>query len=176
MSVSWGIIWVVLLVHVLWSIYNLIIFFSCMKAMTFYLKYCSYSNKLLLPTWSNLIHESKAWGKYSFYLFICYLLIDTFIQQELIKISKVTVMIFRMLHKISFSNNCCSSNIPSSNNPEKNSILSTLYFLSSTTIYNIDTNNTCFLQISILEWFLKDHVTLKTGVMIAENTPSTSQE
>ncbi len=23
-----------------------------------------------------------------------------------------------------------------------------------------------FLQISILEWFLKDHVTLKTGVMI----------
>ncbi len=25
-------------------------------------------------------------------------------------------------------------------------------------------------QISILEWFLKDHVTLKTGVMVAENS------
>ncbi len=36
-------------------------------------------------------------------------------------------------------------------------------------VFNIDNNNNkCFFQhqISILEWFLKDHVTLKTGVMM----------
>ncbi len=31
-------------------------------------------------------------------------------------------------------------------------------------------------QISILEWFLKDHVTLKTGVMTAKNVALPSQE
>ncbi len=31
-------------------------------------------------------------------------------------------------------------------------------------------------QISILEWFLKDHVTLKTGVMTAENSVLSSPE
>ncbi len=38
---------------------------------------------------------------------------------------------------------------------------------SSITVLNIE-NNIFFLeqQISILEWFLKDHVTLKTGVMM----------
>ncbi len=39
------------------------------------------------------------------------------------------------------------------------------------TVLNIDNNNdnTFFFleqEISILEWFLKDHVTLKTGVML----------
>ncbi len=40
--------------------------------------------------------------------------------------------------------------------------------LSSTTVFNIDNNNKKKVleqQISILEWFLKDHVTLKTGVI-----------
>jgi len=36
---------------------------------------------------------------------------------------------------------------------------------SSTTVFNIDYNHKCFLCI-LLEWFLKDHVTLKTGVMM----------
>ncbi len=31
-------------------------------------------------------------------------------------------------------------------------------------------------QISILEWFLKDHVTLKREVMVAENSALPSQE
>ncbi len=31
-------------------------------------------------------------------------------------------------------------------------------------------------QIRILEWFLKDHVALKTGVMTAENSALPSQE
>jgi len=34
--------------------------------------------------------------------------------------------------------------------------------LNSSTIFNIDN----LQKISILEWFLKDHVTLKTGVMM----------
>ncbi len=39
---------------------------------------------------------------------------------------------------------------------------------SSKTVFNINNNKKMFLkqQISILEWFLKDHVTLKTGVMM----------
>ncbi len=50
----------------------------------------------------------------------------------------------------------------SSKNPEK------IY----STVLNIDNNNNnntkmfLELQIIILEWFLKDHVTLKTGVMM----------
>ncbi len=56
----------------------------------------------------------------------------------------------------------------SSNNPEK------MY----STVLNIDNNNNnnnnnnkMFpeQQISLLEWFLKDHVTLKTGVMMLKN-------
>ncbi len=39
--------------------------------------------------------------------------------------------------------------------------------LSSTTVFNIDNNKNVFeLQISILEWFPKDHVTLKTEVIM----------
>jgi len=40
--------------------------------------------------------------------------------------------------------------------------------LSSTTVFNIDNNEERFFkqQISILEWFLKDHVTLKARVMM----------
>ncbi len=32
------------------------------------------------------------------------------------------------------------------------------------------------LQISLLEWFLKDHVTLKNVIMAAENSASSSQK
>ncbi len=48
--------------------------------------------------------------------------------------------------------------------------------LSSTTVFNTDNNKKCLFslfyvyQISILEWFLKDHVTLRNGVMAAENS------
>ncbi len=49
--------------------------------------------------------------------------------------------------------------------------------LSSSIFFNLQNNN----QISksaqiILVWFLKDHVTLKTGVKAAENSAFTSQE
>ncbi len=39
---------------------------------------------------------------------------------------------------------------------------------SRTTVFNIDNNQEMFLdqKIIILKWFLKDHVTLKTGVMM----------
>ncbi len=40
--------------------------------------------------------------------------------------------------------------------------------LTSTSVCNTDNNNKCFL--SILEWFLKDNVTLKTGEIAAENS------
>jgi len=45
-----------------------------------------------------------------------------------------------------------------------------IIILSSTTAFNIYKKE-CFLehQISILELFLKDHVTLKTGVKAAKN-------
>ncbi len=39
---------------------------------------------------------------------------------------------------------------------------------------NIDINKSA--KISRLEWFLKDHVILKTGVMVAENSALSSQE
>ncbi len=42
-----------------------------------------------------------------------------------------------------------------------------IQILSSTTVFNIDLFEQ---QIKILEWFLKDHVTLKTRVMAAENS------
>ncbi len=43
--------------------------------------------------------------------------------------------------------------------------------LSRTTVFSIDNNNKCLFEqkISMLEWFLKDYVTLKTGVMMMEN-------
>ncbi len=41
-------------------------------------------------------------------------------------------------------------------------------------IVTINIDNKCFL--SILEWFLKDHVTLKTGVMASKNSALWSQE
>ncbi len=37
----------------------------------------------------------------------------------------------------------------------------------SISVFNIDNNKN---QISILEWSLKDHVTLKTGVMVLDNS------
>ncbi len=50
--------------------------------------------------------------------------------------------------------------------------------LSSTTVFNIDTNKKILFeqQISILEWFLKDHVTMDARVMAAENSALPSQE
>ncbi len=43
----------------------------------------------------------------------------------------------------------------------------TVSFHKNITFFNIAINNKCFLSSkSILEWFLKDHVTLKTGVMM----------
>ncbi len=39
-------------------------------------------------------------------------------------------------------------------------------FFNQKTVLNIDNNDKMILQICILEGFLKDHVTLKTGVMM----------
>jgi len=55
-----------------------------------------------------------------------------------------------MLHKISISNKCCSFELCSSNNLLQ--YVAQEMFLEQ--------------QISILEWVLKDHVALKTGVMM----------
>ncbi len=60
-----------------------------------------------------------------------------------------------------------------SKNTEKSIVVSTKKKnLSSTAVFNIDNKH----QISILEWFLKHHVTLKTGVMPADNSALPSQE
>ncbi len=57
-------------------------------------------------------------------------------------------------------------------NPEKKSIIVSTKISTSTIVFNIGNNKKLFLehQISILEGFLKEHVTLKTGVMAAENS------
>ncbi len=46
--------------------------------------------------------------------------------------------------------------------------------LSSTAVFNTDNNKKCFLSSKSL--YLKDHVTLKTGVMTAANSALPSQE
>ncbi len=49
--------------------------------------------------------------------------------------------------------------------------------LGSATDFIIDNNKKCFLKfLSTKSCFLKDHVTLKTGVMAAENSALLSQE
>ncbi len=45
--------------------------------------------------------------------------------------------------------------------------------LSSTTVFDIDNSKKDFLR---LEWFLKAHVTLKTGEMAAENSVFPARE
>ncbi len=61
----------------------------------------------------------------------------------------------------------------SSKNPEKSITVSTK-LLRSTTFFSI-ANKKKLEQISILEWFLNDHVTLKTGVRAAENNESNNK-
>ncbi len=53
-----------------------------------------------------------------------------------------------------------------------------MFLQTSTTVFNSNNDKQMFLeqQISILEWFLKDHVTLKTGEMATENSVLPSQE
>ncbi len=53
-----------------------------------------------------------------------------------------------------------------------------MFLQTSTTVFNSNNDKQMFLeqQIIILEWFLKDHVTLKTGVMATENSVLPSQE
>ncbi len=57
-------------------------------------------------------------------------------------------------------------------NAEKNLKILKKCITVSTTVFNIDNNNKCFYN----KLFLKDHVTLKTGVMDAENSTLPSQE
>ncbi len=58
-------------------------------------------------------------------------------------------------------------------------LLNVLFFmkiLNSTAVFNIDDGKKLFLRTkSPLEWFLKDHVTLKTKVMAAENSALPSE-
>ncbi len=53
-----------------------------------------------------------------------------------------------------------------------------MFLQTSTTVFNSNNDKQMFLeqQISILEWFLKDHVTLKTREMATENSVLPSQE
>ncbi len=73
-----------------------------------------------------------------------------------------------MLRKVLFQINAFLQTFYSSKNHEKCFAVSTK-LLSKTTVFNID-NFFLEHQISILEWFLKDHVTLKTEVMAAESS------
>ncbi len=52
--------------------------------------------------------------------------------------------------------------------PEKGIIISTIML----TGFSIDNNNKCYLehQINLLKSFLKDHMTLKTGLMVVESS------
>ncbi len=65
-----------------------------------------------------------------------------------------------------------------SNDLESKSITILAKILRSTTIFNIDDDNNkkCFLGTKSFQWFLKDHVTLKIGVMAAENSALPLQE
>ncbi len=67
-----------------------------------------------------------------------------------------------MLQKISISNKCCPFELSMQ---KKKCIMVSTNILSSTTVFNIASSKT----ISILECFLKDHVTLKTDVTASEN-------
>ncbi len=46
----------------------------------------------------------------------------------------------------------------------------------SKNVFNIDNNKKCFLSTKSAEWFLKDHVALKTGVMADEESALPPQE
>ncbi len=94
------------------------------------------------------------------YYFIIIKLIVLFNKDEL-NWSKVTVMTFIMLLKILISNKCCSLKKKKKQGVHK--------ILGNTTVFNIDDNKKeLFLstKISILEWFLNNHVKLKTGVIM----------
>ncbi len=62
------------------------------------------------------------------------------------------------------SNTCCFLNFLFINDHEKNVSVSTKRF-SSSDVFNTD-NKKCVLSTKSLEWFLKDHVTLMTEVMM----------
>jgi len=75
--------------------------------------------------------------------------------KDVINWSKVTVYTFLMLQKLSLSYKCCSFELCIHQIILKRTFFSTLIIV-------------MFLehQIIILEWFLKDHVTMKPGVMM----------
>ncbi len=77
---------------------------------------------------------------------------NAFIQERWIKLIKsVIVRTFQIVQKISISNKRCSFEL-------------SIHQIILLIMYN---NKKCFeLQISIWEWLLKDHVTLKTEVMM----------
>ncbi len=60
----------------------------------------------------------------------------------------------------------------------KKSIMFSTKILSSTTVFNIDNNLKYFLSIKLAYYivFLKDLMTLKTGVMAADNSALLSQK
>ncbi len=83
--------------------------------------------------------------------------INTFIQQVHIKLIK------NDFYTVLFQINAVLLNFLFT----KQSWYTSTNILSSITYFNIDNNNVFIeQQISILEWFLIDHVTLKTGVMM----------
>ncbi len=108
--------------------------------------------------WNENIHYiSIVWGPSRLFFFKE---INTFIQHGCIKFTKVTIKIFIMLQIICILNKCCSFSFSIHRFIEKNVSVSTKN-ISRTTVFSTDDNNT-FLEQIILEWFLKDHVTLKT--------------
>lgn len=101
-------------------------------------------------------YRSKVWGQYDFIIFIIYL--EVLIQKNklilLFSKDSLSFKTFTLMHKNSIANKCCSleeSNIYISRyhkNIKQNKIFSTKILIH---------------QISILQIFLKDSETLKTG-------------
>ncbi len=74
-----------------------------------------------------------------------------------------------MLHTISNLNKCCSFELSVHHIILKKWNMYFTNILNSATVFNIDNNKKCLLSTKS-ECFLKDHVTLKTGVMASENS------
>ncbi len=84
-------------------------------------------------------------------------------------------------HVTNISNKCCSLKLyilikESLTNISKNVFPQT--YSAAQLFSTFDINNNMFPehQIDLLEWYLKNHVTLKTGIMTAENSALPSQE
>ncbi len=114
-----------------------------------------------LPSWKRIHHTYQIDTKHILYYF--YKLILLFIKDAL----NGTRNIKYMCHKRLILNKCCFQLCIQQRILEKCIMVNTK-IISSTTVLIIDNNNkkeNHEHQIRIIEWFMKDHVTLQTGIM-----------